>query len=544
VNNTATACLPAPRDTYVPRNRSSVVFQCNTDGILCSDGAAFVQPGFWMYEANHTSGEIGAQACLPGLCIGSTSKGDTQCAAGRLQSPDNFLCGRCESHLYEWRDTCVHCGQSSAGWFILIVVVSFVLVLALHLLSKKQQNHNASTGQHSLSFTSIVRPFVPVVTYYMQVMIILVGPSEAAFGWLRLLNLQVTEVPFSRCVLPLRGWAKFDFSFGMQFVPFGEVLTIMIGHMAARGAAKYRDYLRTIVMLAVVMYTGITTTMLRSYICTSVADSYVLYFFPAIQCDDKQWIARLVPISLLVALYTVGFPALIVYMAKRRECKQHADQFEFVDILTSAFRPGVRAWYAGFVLYRRTAFALLDATLVHGGGLTNPRWKYAAMVLLHLAWTLIHVWVQPYQRPGRDTTAPKSISLREISQNRDEVQDSDDPVDAPGIQIDTIDRDQGSCLRSGVPLATWLHHVELVLLLLICAVSSLLTVSPPPSADMRWIRVVITLVVHVPAAVVLVACLAFGAKTAFAKFRHSRSGVTTALFMEPLLLSDDVELEQ
>jgi len=490
-----------------------------------------------MYEVNRSTGEVGAQACLPGFCVGSTSTGDQQCAEGRLQSADNYLCGQCESHLFEWRETCIHCGPESAGWFILLLVVSLGSVFTLHLLSKSQhQKPDATGGNSPLALSSIVRHFVPIVTYYLQVMVILVGPSEAAFGWLRLLSFEVTEIPFSRCLLPLRGWAKFDFSFGMQFAPFGELLVIMLLHMAARGAAMYRAYLRTVVMLAVILYTGITTTMLRSYICTSVADSYVLYFFPAISCQNGQWIGRLVPISLLVALYTVGFPALIVYMVKRRESQKHAHDFEFVDIITSAFRPGVRAWYSGFVLYRRTAFALLDATLVHGAAVSNPRWKYASMVLLHLAWVLIHVWVQPYRRQ----VASVSDSIDTTTAAYSEVHDSSDP-DAARVRVATFDEDEstpGSTVRSRNGLATWLHQVELVLLLLICAVSCLLTVSPPPSADMQWIRLVVTLVVHVPVALVLAACLGFGIKNAVASARRSRA---TSVLMEPLLQSGDVD---
>jgi len=70
----------------------------------CEDGLAYAEPGYWLAILD-SSGTVGAFRCPTGFCTGGGAS-QSSCSSHRRQTPDNLLCGSCESGYMEIMGQC------------------------------------------------------------------------------------------------------------------------------------------------------------------------------------------------------------------------------------------------------------------------------------------------------------------------------------------------------------------------------------------------------------------------------------------------------
>eukprot|EP00127_Corallochytrium_limacisporum_P002822 Clim_evm1s142 gene=Clim_evmTU1s142 len=190
-------CLTCPSGFYNIAGGMSECFACpEVAGVSCVEGLAVIDVDYWGYF--NEDGSVLAEKCPTGYCLGgvamvltqnidftSTSsrrreinhdawvtsmqehrrralrqQRDTsvtlteamasanvsQCADGREQSHDNFLCGRCMDGYYEWGGNCVECEGTNWGLVALYIIIGAVYVLALYAIAPSPKRKTPCAG--------------------------------------------------------------------------------------------------------------------------------------------------------------------------------------------------------------------------------------------------------------------------------------------------------------------------------------------------------------------------------------------------------------
>ena len=119
--------------TYSALNGSLSCTPCTASGLVCLGGLIQVQPGYFIYSTG--PGQFSTVECPPGLCLGAPFGTDqTVCQDGRLQSPDNLLCGACEPGSVWTTESCTDSSfllQTSSSGEALVRPVILARSLAL-----------------------------------------------------------------------------------------------------------------------------------------------------------------------------------------------------------------------------------------------------------------------------------------------------------------------------------------------------------------------------------------------------------------------------
>ena len=233
--NTTTAverCAPCQPGYYSPSSGSQQCIPCwigsfsaRSGSITCgnlpcpvgadcyNNGSMYAHAGYYLTVLDKATGQVGSLPCLSTACSGpvaeynhtlaseSTTPVDAiglevvnYCGANRRPSADNVMCAECVDQYSEVRGVCVYCPGPSYGSLVVVLLLTWLLVYALHRSTLHMSNNST----------------VPILVYFIQ-MSALFLPANL-FAPLSLANLQLFSdalTPKSVCLLPLHGMEAF-----------------------------------------------------------------------------------------------------------------------------------------------------------------------------------------------------------------------------------------------------------------------------------------------------------------------------------------------
>jgi len=275
-----------------------------------------------------------------------------------------------------------------------------------------------------------------VFFYFMQVALLMVGPSGNWLNWLGVLMFRAQDTFGGVCLAPLDAYQKIALSLAVPALFFCQLLLTMLihficfkqcthvtvgsAHIPAGGfrlarcwraicstvaAFSFVSYLRTSVSLVLLSYIQVANTTFHFLQCIHLDNgAAVIFSAPAISCLDDTYQRWRIAAICLILVDVAGVPIAVTAFLLARKSSLGSWKFRSVwGILFESFSERV-PWWQTIILCRRMAFVAIDAGLF-----LHPSAKAMAFSLLNLGALLGHHIVHPYRRP--DLNQHETISL-------------------------------------------------------------------------------------------------------------------------------------
>jgi hypothetical protein len=152
---------------------------CPQEGALCTDTGGIVALPDYYIVINDDNGIASSYECLPKACLagdrcaanasmipivnGYGTYIQSCCAANRVNSPDNILCGACLNGYSMWGNECVYCDKPNVGMIFALALVMWSYLLVFHRLAQ-------STA-----------PETRILLNYGQMVLLIFGPGMHCF---------------------------------------------------------------------------------------------------------------------------------------------------------------------------------------------------------------------------------------------------------------------------------------------------------------------------------------------------------------------------
>ena len=376
-------CTPCPPNSFAPTAGLSSCLACPSSGIECGLGSAMILEGHWAHLTNLSSSQFDASSfgpfvCPPDYCEGEGDGASDPVAGGALVNPcsphrslagDNPLCGRCDAGYWEWNSVCTECPPVNWPIVLLLVALSFLLVMALHVLSQR------STSSARLS----------ILIFFAQTALLLLRARSSdelsrVFAWLHLFNLSITAPTGDNClgqysaqqvllleaILPLTAllpmfvlafirwcWLRCSARRSTPRTAFaGSPPVSAAAYTAVHRPFPWHEYVRTTITILLIAYQQLCVCTLAYLQCVPVGPYRVVFSKPSIDCTSPDYKA-LQPLAIITIIFlAVIVPAaLACFLYKHRAVilhQQHAliraqieqqDDEPLPPILKSSSRP-------------------------------------------------------------------------------------------------------------------------------------------------------------------------------------------------------------
>jgi hypothetical protein len=313
-------------------------------GLVAPTGFLQVESGWWAWVENqqNVKGErfgesqgglpLYAAQCPPNHCMGTVlqSMNSTslhvahlhQCTYPRVDSNDNFLCGRCIDGYIEWNGECADCRHVTNGYLFLAFLLLFAIVLFLQ----------AVTGPSKLP-----SGLLTVALYFGQTALIEVGSLSNLLGWLHLLNFDVQSL--GTC---LARWDAYQQTMASLAVPFimliqllfiasiqrfaGLISTLCCGRLASllmtwHSRFSIGHYLATTVQVMLFTFNRTVLTCINYLHCVPVAGESVVFAWPTMDCRSDTYTKYLPIVILALVISVAGVIVLLTWLLWRGHAK-------------------------------------------------------------------------------------------------------------------------------------------------------------------------------------------------------------------------------
>ena len=163
---------------------------------------------------------------------------------------------------------------------------------------------------------------------------------------------------------------------------------------AARKRSR-RKFWRMLLFSLFLIYPGVSSVVLRLFVCTKIQDTYYLRADFRLECYTTEWSYYAITGIFFIAMYPIGIPLFFMYMMKRYRYRLHEDGVKAeLGFLYDAYDHEVWWFELADMLHKLSltsliAFAGIDAQLKVGAAITT-------------VYTITILCVRPYKRKGDD----------------------------------------------------------------------------------------------------------------------------------------------
>ena len=396
-----------PTGSYSTLNGTSSCLSCATEGLLCSEGRAYLQPGYWMSRGS--DGAMRTYPCAPGFCEGSSIATHESIVCSSLRDPESPLCGACISPYVDWQGECAR----NDGAIVSLVFTVFGNTALMHLLSQGEPGETT------------------ILLFWIQVSSFISGPTVKGMNWQHVFSFapeQLTSpagctflmepafVPvynivilllFPLCLVALgvvllgaqRVWVAVHGCRGKRGAAIPEVVFMGLNVFVPSVAA----FRRTLFAIALYSYGTISETAVSYLRCVSVDSRSIVFALPWISCEGADYASARSFMIAMIIIVVVGFPCGIFWLLRGFDTRVDSHGYP----LPSAFRyntkhfgkykylwesqaPSGAAWQA-VILIRQMMLVAVSVGL----GLFQ-RAKNMSFGLLFIFFLILHAWKQPY----------------------------------------------------------------------------------------------------------------------------------------------------
>jgi len=284
--------------------------------------------------------------------------------------------------------------------------------------------------------------------YFLQITFVMVG-HDAYVGWMGFVNFSFLDLMSDLC-LDMNATTKLQLAVLAPFFPFFNLPVLMLLHLCliwiersteyftsrrpgesdnSRTAKLYRRFLealehknisanprpflepywRTFLNLLLSSYTNITLQALQYTYCIDIAGAYVVYFAPAVSCySDEYRLGLGLVVAFLLFVIGLGIPLGVWLLLRNRSedsDSPHSERYAQADYKQKVsfgelwkpwhdgFDKSCRTFYQSAILGRRLIVSIVSTFLV-----LFPAARYMSFSIVHLAFLLMHLHLQPFDK--------------------------------------------------------------------------------------------------------------------------------------------------
>jgi hypothetical protein len=388
--------------------------------VTCTKGLTVVLPGYWLLL--QPSGFVTPLQCSEARCQGTgaalelNTTGSAsvipQCGPLRVQSNDNYMCGRCIEGYQDINGRCKACSATNGALLVALLVIALVFVLVIYRLEARQNN----TGDLS------------VLLYFTQIALLIAGPSADWSSWVNILSLSSNGTDFfSGCVFK-QGDVEQNllmplFVLGIIFMvgAAASAVSYLLSRVTALVKFDFNLQVRTALAILLFNFTALVEAAFSSLDCVDLGGGRgsVLFMYPSVSCQSSAYKAALGVQIAIIALVAVGLPCAVFYLV--REAYAALPSNKLGSCASSAPLPPSHAvrwgalyqpytpaahYFQAVVLVRRVLFSAFNIGLA-----TQPQVRGVCIALLAVVCLVVQLLLRPYTLDALNTIESASLLL-------------------------------------------------------------------------------------------------------------------------------------
>ncbi len=338
-NTGGIGCLASPIGTFTPEEGTGEPLLCpESDGVYCIEGRLHSKENYWISSdipAKPRSGEnilytygnvtIIVERCRDNMCVGNFLD-ENQCVEGR----EGVICGDCSFGYVLLNENCAPCSGSNGGLIISCFLLIVAYVFCVYYILKDERG---------------VAPLA-ITMYFIQLGLTAISAEKRSFSaWFSIFNFSPHYIMQS-CMFPIDSYeaAPLDMSIALlYFIALGLVYYVekLVYAMNGWQHIQVKHLLRTYVFVYTSFYSQIVEVTVKYMICVEVDDERVLFWTPAIKCNDERYKGILAIAVILFTLFGLLCPILLFVVAARSGksalfggLRRTAQYFEFIVLFS------------------------------------------------------------------------------------------------------------------------------------------------------------------------------------------------------------------